>query len=686
MVLAIIAGFAAVRAADKGYLTVAEVISLPEDAARSARPVVVRGVLTYHEPGHRMAFLQDHTGAIYIHVVKDQDVSPGDYVEVRGFVDPGLNGRNIMGPDFDTSPTITRISPGTYPEPVGLSSMAGIEDMAGAYWIRAEVNVKSVTHEGDRARLTIEGFDHVPVFLAGITRPSMLPSHLSGLRVWVEGVIADSPVSEKPLILQRQILIPRLKHVTIAAEEFEGRFDLKESALSDLRWLQEREGPHARARVIGLVNWVKPGEGFFIQRGTSPAWVQCTTHEMPARGQCVECAGKPASYQGTGILTAALWRKCGVALEKIQALPMTDVSLRAEANHGALVSIDGVLVELLRGPSEDLLILQSGPDIVFSHLAAGGGLPRLAAVEKGSHVGLSGILLNRSSPALAALDAQGAFHLLIREPSDMTMISAPPFWTTGRLIIVLCAVLAAALLAGIWVLALRRKVRKQEILIRKTIARQVVEEERVRIAREWHDSFEQHFAGLTMLLDATSAIVPQDSPAGDMLGRAAKMADHSRAEARHAIWDLRASAIKSQTAFAVELEETLRNSWPPDAACRLDVKCEETREILPRATSLHLLRIASEAVTNALKHARCSLIEVSWDRAGDLLVLSITDDGTGLPAEAGDRAAQEGHFGLLGMRERALRLHGTLEILSPPADHARGTCIRISIPMPSSES
>lgn len=105
--------------------------------------------------------------------------------------------------------------------------------------------------------------------------------------------------------------------------------------------------------------------------------------------------------------------------------------------------------------------------------------------------------------------------------------------------------------------------------------------------------------------------------------------------------------------------------------------------MLTRSTSLHLLRIAHEAVTNALKHARCRSISVGWCGTPSSLTLTISDDGVGLPTQANELASQEGHFGLLGMRERALRLHGSLEILSPPPGASQGTEIRITIPKPS---
>jgi hypothetical protein len=205
--------------AETKILTISEIIALPDTAI--AKPVVTRGVLTYHEPGHRMAFIQDSTGAMYVHVAGNQNVVPGDYVEVRGFIDPGLNGRNIRGKDYDTSPVIRRLAPGTFPEPTHLASLSGIEQKSGARWTRATIHVKSVTLEGDRARLHLKEYPHIPVFIAGVTRPSMLPNHLADLTVHADGVIADSPISEKPLVMQRQLLIPGLKFVHIPQREID---------------------------------------------------------------------------------------------------------------------------------------------------------------------------------------------------------------------------------------------------------------------------------------------------------------------------------------------------------------------------------------------------------------------------------------------------------------------------------
>src|SRR5262249_15412843 len=80
-------------------------------------------------------------------------------------------------------------------------------------------------------------------------------------------------------------------------------------------------------------------------------------------------------------------------------------------------------------------------------------------------------------------------------------------------------------------------------------------------------------------------------------------------------------------------------------------------------------------VTNASRHARAGAIDVELRHTADALKLSIRDDGTGFdPAAA---ASREGHYGLIGMRERAAQVGGRFQILSRPGD---GTTVSVEVP------
>lgn len=661
-------------------LTIAELRALPEEAARGGMPVTVRGVLTYYEPGHRMAFLQDATGAIYLHVTGDQGVVAGDEVEVRGFLDPGYNGRNIRGKDFETSPVLRRIGSGALPQPVELRDLSKVADAPGACWTVIEARVAELAIEGDRARLSLVDNTTLPVYLPGLSRQNLLPGHLRGLRVRLHGILADSPVSANPLVMRRLLLVPGVEQIVVLPEDRAKRFEARLEAISTLQWIPEREGLDTQVRVCGIVTWLMPHEGFFMQAGSNATWVHCTEPVLPALRQAVVCAGRPASYHGVGVLRDAMWLPDPNPAPAVEPIILGAADPKALAMHGRFTRMRASLVEVLRGPKENLWILKEGGTVVFAHLAGTTDGVDSSLLERAAVLSLDGILLNRPSPILDFKTSEGAVHLFLRDSRDLRLLSPAPFWTLRRLATLLSTIACIAILAAAWVIVLRRKIKRQSEMIHATASREAVDAERLRIAREWHDSFEQHFAGLTMLMDAAATMIPGDLPASGMLERAARMADHSRAEARQAIWDLRDPRHSADQPFAVELQESLRQSWSEDAACRLHFTSGEAQAILPRFVALQLIRIANVAVTNAFKHADCKQIAVSWNDDGDAWSLSIRDDGKGLPATTVEQASSEGHFGLLGMRERALRLNASLQIISPPSQETSGTLVRLSLP------
>jgi len=97
---------------------------------------------------------------------------------------------------------------------------------------------------------------------------------------------------------------------------------------------------------------------------------------------------------------------------------------------------------------------------------------------------------------------------------------------------------------------------------------------------------------------------------------------------------------------------------------------------LPRFTTHHLLRIAQEATTNAVRHAKPGRITLALDYGADSVVLTITDDGIGCSPD--DALNKSGHFGLRGIRGRATKLGGEFTMESAPE---AGTSIRVEVPL-----
>jgi len=205
----------------------------------------------------------------------------------------------------------------------------------------------------------------------------------------------------------------------------------------------------------------------------------------------------------------------------------------------------------------------------------------------------------------------------------------------------------------------------------------LVLEERARLAREIHDTLAQGFVGISSQLDAVAMCLPDEtSPARKYLDMARRMARHSLTEARRSVMDLRASMLEDQDlASALQLGTRL---WTAGSPVDVTVDVTGSSSPLPEEMEQHLLRIAQEAVTNVLKHANAHRIGIKLHMEAPKLYLRIVDDGRGFePADV--FSSLGGHFGLIGMRERAERLGGELSLRSHPGE---GTEVEVRVPLP----
>jgi two-component system sensor histidine kinase UhpB len=190
-----------------------------------------------------------------------------------------------------------------------------------------------------------------------------------------------------------------------------------------------------------------------------------------------------------------------------------------------------------------------------------------------------------------------------------------------------------------------------------------IEQERGAIARELHDEMGQALTAIKSL----GASIAQRSPApDDATGQAARAimqtTDHLYQVVHGIIPRLRPLALDN-FGLADALEDLVGDWRPrqPEVDFRLDV--HDLPEDLDDAHATAVYRIVQEALTNSIRHARASRIAVDLRCEGTTLVVRISDNGRGL---AEDRHAP-GHYGVIGMRERAMALGGTLEL--EPSEH-----------------
>jgi signal transduction histidine kinase/ligand-binding sensor domain-containing protein len=223
----------------------------------------------------------------------------------------------------------------------------------------------------------------------------------------------------------------------------------------------------------------------------------------------------------------------------------------------------------------------------------------------------------------------------------------------------------ASLLFAAWMLYRQRVSRIRQRL-------DVVLTERSRIARELHDTLMQGFSGITMEMQALSARLP-DIPERTELNGIIGDAGTCLREARQSIAGLR-TAEGDRSGLAASIAQHARQMTEAKNV-RLKLKLDDNPQGLPPAVEYNLLRIAQEAVANSVKHGAPRTIEVCLDTTPQEVRLCVKDDGTGL--KDGNGSGRPGHYGLIGMRERAAQIGADLRIDSEPG---RGTSVSVLVP------
>ncbi len=209
------------------------------------------------------------------------------------------------------------------------------------------------------------------------------------------------------------------------------------------------------------------------------------------------------------------------------------------------------------------------------------------------------------------------------------------------------------------------------LLYRQGQARAALDE-RMRLARDIHDTVAQSLTGVIVHLEALEHAAGDALAAADHRTRALDLARVGLREARLSVQGLRASALDGQDLSDALAAVVARADASGQAAARFSLQGDAAG--VPAPIANELLRIGEEALANALRHASPHHVLTSLQVNHDAVRLVIEDDGAGIdPADS-----NESGYGLLGMRERATRLGGTLSIESQLGE---GTRVQAHIPL-----
>src|SRR5271157_5339654 len=707
----------AVSASEAGKLltNAADVISLPEERAASQIKVQVTGTVTVEVPTLGGSFfVQDATGGVFVDNRDGPMPAAGDVVRVSGVTEKGAYAPVITGPTF--------IKIGTAPlppaRPVSIDRfMSGAEDsqrveisgiVRAAQMSETESNLDlAIASAGYR----FHAFPRLP--------PGMDPQRLVGARVRLRGTAGAFFNQTQRRLTAVKLFMPLPEDFVVEARESIAPFTEPLLALNNIAQYRKDNRPGQRVHVKGRITYQRPGDELFLQDKSGGLCVKSRQIEVMSVGDMIEAVGFADFENFLPVLNDAVFRKTSEPRTALTPKAVTIQEVEDGLCHAALVTLKGKLLDGFvrqdRQPTSGKMrlrtvLMMQGENFTFTaETEAPDAMSDFAGLRFGSIIEVSGVCFTESGE-----DGKSrSFQILMPTGKNVQVLAKPSWLTPQRLLAGLGVLLVVSIAAVGWTVMVSQKNATLKVLVReKEKARLELREahdqleervkertaqlklqitarkelelqskatlaERTRLAQELHDTLEQALTGVALQLDTTTRLFEKEPDgAKNHLEMARNLVAESQTEVHRSVWNLRCRALEK-----FDLPGALLMSSQQIAGgsnLRVEMKAQGRVRPLPETVEENLLRIAQEALLNVIKHSEATQTEIELDYGPKNIVLQVKDNGKGFAMDdcAGPR---EGHFGLLGISERAKRLHGETTFSSAPD---AGTTVRVQIPIP----
>ncbi len=688
----------------------ADVLSLTAEQAGHHVPTVVRGVVTVAETDWEGEFfLQDASSGVFVEGRENSGPEPGDVVEVHGFTRKGAFAPTVAKQTWEKVgtaplPKAKRVSPEQL--------MSGLEDGQ-----RVEVTGMVRSAGANKVNMDLElasGGYRIHVFPKRV--PGLDPQSLVGARVRVRGTAAASWNAQLRHLLDVIIFVPSTNDFEVVQMEKTNPFDEPIIPLTGTAEYRRDIQPGQRVHVKGVVTLQRPGQDLFLQDEKWGLRVQTRQTNHLAVGDVVEAVGFPDVDNFLPVLGNAVFRKTSDKMPMPEPKKVDYTEITNVLHHAGLVTLDAKLLDgsarlsqTVKGSTTITLLLQAEglPPFTATGEFPDGGT-KLTAIPIGSTIEITGICFTQNGK-----DRNFQSLQLLLPNADNVKILAQPSWFTPKRLFVGVGILAGVLvLVMSWSVMVSKRNSVLRVLIRdrekaqfelqeahdqleervkertaqlkfQTTARKESElqfkatlKERTRLAQELHDTLEQTLTGIALQLDTTSKLFEsRPENANHHLELARGLVNQSQVDVRRSVWDLRSRALEQ-----FDLPGALSTSGKQltdGTNIHLEVSARGRVRPLPEIVEENLLRIAQEALTNVIKHSQATEVSIELDYGPQNIVLEVKDNGRGFEREKTVGPGQ-GHFGLLGISERAKRLGAQLDVTS---QNGHGTLVRIQVPL-----
>ncbi|MBL9185740.1 MAG: sensor histidine kinase [Verrucomicrobiaceae bacterium] len=643
--------------------SIAAIRALPPEAADQSIPASIEAVVTFINPGRLLV----HDGQDGLYVEAKSGLPPGvrfgsrvklEGVTASGGFSPILQAHAIQMQGTNAAPAPLQVD--------GANFLAPTMD---CQWVELNAVITGTRTAGHRQLLVAEmgGWPFI------INFPDDVPvqPHLAGLlqkEVSIRGTIGTVFNSQRQLT-GRYLFVPGPEHISVRPKGTSAASKPPLRAAHEL--LRSDAGTRELVRVRGIVTAVV-NDGFYLRDETEGLFVRGLLLPTLQPGSKVECSGVGALAPFRPVLLAS-----EVKVSQQRPAPEPHVldpkEKQVVRHHANLVTVEAELLSQRVDENQAPVLQCRAGKWVFEARFADPAPSTVTLPSSADLVQLTGICECTTTDPLPADHRVDAFHIIMRGAADFRLLKTAPWWTLQRLLYVIAALASLALISSIWITQLRRRVTAQAATIAREVERTAINEERQRIARELHDTIEQDLSGLAIQLStARQRIQRTPDQADHSLALAQQMLGRCRDETRTSIRDLRSIAL-DQHGLSGALKDILQPIVEESGACFvLDVTGDA-----PEPTGLvamQLLRISQEAVHNAIRHGKATTVQVRLRCQSKDITLEIDDNGCGFDTT---QNVPRGHFGLLGIQERANKLQAALKITS---HLGKGTHIQVIVP------
>ncbi|MDB6023448.1 MAG: sensor signal transduction histidine kinase [Pedosphaera sp.] len=454
--------------------TAEQVRRLTAEQAAQHYPVRLRGVVMAYDQSLYYRFIQDETAGIYLGDPGNMEpLIPGQLVEIEGTTNPGEYAPIIM------PQKVKVLGPGTWPQakPKSFEQLASGEEDSQFVEIHGIVRATSVDATQHLMIDIATGGGRLTAYSQNLPDETLKDLVDSSIRV--RGVCVTL-FNQQRQLFQLRLMVPRAEDLVVEKSAPKDPFLGRTQSIATLLQFTPEVAYGHRVKVAGTVVYRQALNALYIEDEKQGLYIE-TKHDEPLLvGDRVEVLGFPAKGEYTPMLEDAVYRK--VASGPLPVPPPINADEALKGIYDCrLVRINATLLDRGRQSHEQFMMLQSTDGYIFrASLEGKEGGTGFAYLRSGTQLAVTGVcLIETGSEWHNGPDWRAkSFRILLRSPGDVFVLKYPPWWTLQKMLWMVGVLLLIVLVALIWVVVLRSRVRAQTEIISQKLQLEATLKER----------------------------------------------------------------------------------------------------------------------------------------------------------------------------------------------------------------